>query len=714
LVGIKILHHFRNRKLTMLFMVLFVSNIAYAGRIEKAYDALSIYNYFKAKRLFEKRLKKEVVASAFGLSIIYGRSDNPFTNIDSAHKYIYLAANQAQYLNDRERERLNRLGVDSTDIQMWKDTIDYKGYEVVMEEGNLFAFKQYIASHPNSKWKDKVVESRNALAFTLAKEENSVAAYKNFIFQYPTAIQITEAQSRYEKRLYENITKNGSLSSFELFVKQYPKSPFHLEAQDSLYKIATAQNTIDNYHEFIENHPENRNVNKAWNNIYKLYMHEYSLQRIAEFQIDFPNYPFVSDLKIDMELAQKPYLPFRINDSWGYMDTLGAIMLAPIYESVEPFKNGLALVVKGGKVGYINKTGEAVIPFQYSDGEAFDQGLAVVEKDGFYGVIDRTNQTIIPYIYDLIGAFNSDLAMVANDTAYGYINKKGEVVIPLTLSYADDFKNGFALIEQHGKKGIINTRGREIVPSSYEWLEPFNEDGVCRAKKDSLYGLLNNEGTVILPFEYDAIGVFSEGYALIAKNKKYGYVNIRGEIKIPMQFDYKSDALIWGQFENGYAKYFLEQKFGIIDTAAKKVFPAIFESIGNYNDSSWIAVRKRGKWGYSNQLLQLMIPYRFDYASTFIGDYAIVQSEGEWGVIDRKGSYVVPKEYSEIRYLKDWGYLLTKNEQTKMRTPMLLEVDGRAYDKIEEYNGQFLRLEVEGGNYYYLSKRTNKIIKPSP
>ena len=78
-------------RICLILMLLIVSWFGlYAGKIQKGYDALKVYNYFKAKEIFEHSKKKHGIPSTFGLSIIYSRSDNPFSNIDSANKYIQL------------------------------------------------------------------------------------------------------------------------------------------------------------------------------------------------------------------------------------------------------------------------------------------------------------------------------------------------------------------------------------------------------------------------------------------------------------------------------------------------------------------------------------------------------------------------------------------------------------------------------------------------
>src|SRR5688500_18532773 len=80
-------------KFALLFFLtlLLISPDASAGRIRKGFRALEIHNYFEARRLFEKSLKRETAAASYGLSIIYQRNDNPFHNLDSAYSNIVRA-----------------------------------------------------------------------------------------------------------------------------------------------------------------------------------------------------------------------------------------------------------------------------------------------------------------------------------------------------------------------------------------------------------------------------------------------------------------------------------------------------------------------------------------------------------------------------------------------------------------------------------------------
>ena len=589
-----------------------------AGKLEKAYDALSIYDYFKAKKIFEKKLKKDSVASAYGLSIIYGRKDNPFYQLDSAYMYICIADHFFSKLEFKSREKLLPFGLDSMSIENWKDTIDFKSFKKVNRLNSLKAYEYYIRQFTDSDWRGKATNSRDSIVFQGVKLENSSTAYDKFIQAYPKSIFSTQAKNKYEERKFLEAVAKDRKEAYQAFVKVNPLSPYLDRAQDSVYAKYTIKKTIQEYDTFIKENLENPNTAKAWRNIYRLFTSEYSPSRIVEFQIDYPKYPFKNELKVDLRLANKRFLPFSKNNKWGFMDELGDVMIFPRYDFVEQFSEGLALCSKDGKLGFIDKSDEVIIPFDYNDAESFKSGIAIVEKNGFYGIVNRTIKATLAFKYDFIGELNSNLFLIEENGMYGFADKKGQLIIASSYEYASDFKNGFALVEKESKKGIIDSKAQLVIPLIYTWLELPNEYGVIRAKNDSLFGMIEISGEEILPFQYDQIGQMSSGLSLIRSGDKYGYSNQKGEIIVPLKYQYAQDALLWGEYENSYAKYMRKEKFGIIDSLGDEIVPAIFENIRAYNDTSLFPVKKRGKWGYSNSSLQLIVPYKFQLAEKFV------------------------------------------------------------------------------------------------
>ena len=658
-----------------------------AGKIEKAFEALSEHNYFKAKELFEKVKDNKPVAASYGLCYIYSTNNNPFYNLDSARHYILRSEEFFNQTDEKEQLKLKEVQVDSIRIQVLKSKVGRLAFEEAKRGHTLLGYNRYIADYPFADELPEAISLRNQLAFEKALKKNTSKAYDDFLSLYPDAEQYNEIKRRYEKSLYLEETSSGEIAEYVNFIQSHPENPYVMDAMDMIYAKSIDHNTVDEYARFIKNHPENRNVDKAWRVLYALYMKEYSQERMAEFRLDYPNYPFTDELMKDFSLSFSTFYPIRHDGKWGFIDSTGKTMIAPKYEWVSEFNEGLAMISKKGKIGFIDKAGELKIPAMYDEAEVFKNGYAVVVNDEKYGVINKANLVHIPFIYDEIGEFVDNIAYFKKGDKYGYINEDNKEVVDPVYDGCGDFKNGYAYVEINGKYGVIDRKGEIVIPVEYEWLETF-KDGIARVKLDGKYGMYNTFGTLITDtVYYDNLGVFSDGLCLAAEGEKHGYLDQTGELKIDMDYDFELAALNWGQFENGYAKVKIRDKFAMIDTLGQRFLPAVFEDIGGYSDEL-IAVKKRGKWGFCDGKARLIIPYRYEYAWGFIGDSlsrvrkddkmgyinkegneeiyveyddisdfikgrAKAMKNGKYGLIDRKNNVVVPFEHSEMKYIEN-------------------------------------------------------------
>ena len=87
---------------------------------------------------------------------------------------------------------------------------------------------------------------------------------------------------------------------------------------------------------------------------------------------------------------------FRRNDKYGYLsEWTYMVSISPVYTSADRFKDGLAIVAKGQRMGCIDHSGNEVIPIKYQsiirDGKYFR-----VKQNGKYGLMDKTGKIIIP------------------------------------------------------------------------------------------------------------------------------------------------------------------------------------------------------------------------------------------------------------------------------------------------------------------------------
>jgi hypothetical protein len=214
---------------------------------------------------------------------------------------------------------------------------------------------------------------------------------------------------------------------------------------------------------------------------------------------------------------------------YGFIDSTGKIIAAPVYDEVKPFVNGLAAVRHNGYWGYIDKTGKEIIPMKYLSAGSFSpEGLACVgvapEKssgeetyegyeDPFYGYIDKKGNWAIKPKFTEANDFSGGYAAVSTDyEKSGYIDKSGKFIIPPKYDYASNFEYGFALVRVSAHEPIyIDKAGRASKTFTYD--HPPKDKSLpltARMGANNYYGFVNERGEAVIPYEFSEVGDFSK------------------------------------------------------------------------------------------------------------------------------------------------------------------------------------------------------------
>jgi len=696
----------------ILFLIVFLALLpvpSLAGKIKKGYQALEIYNYFEAKKLFENSLKSEPVPASYGLSLIYYRTDNPFHNIDSAYKFIVQAHNGFAALEEKDKLEYATYGLNPMALEYQRELVSAYLYRRAVGQNSVPAFDLFIQQNYWSTRIDSAVFLRDSLAFEAAEKSATSSDYMAFTEAYPTSVFADQALARYEQKLYLESTSSNTLNSYVEFVKKHAESPYRTDAEDRIFEIYTQTGTVQSFEKFIADHPSNHNVDKAWRQLYNAHVQttSYSESSLEAFTKAFPDYPFMNELRHEMNLANTEFYPIKSGEYWGFIDDQGNEVVPFKYEEVEGFKEGLALVKLDDKYGFINKSGKLVIQAVYDDALAFNEGYAVVEYKGKLGMINRNGEFIISPRYEDLGNLNNGLTYFLLDSLYGYFDSKGIQRIPPKFNEAFDYIDGKAIVNQNGYYGLIDAFGTTYMPMKYEELRRYDK-GIYLAMFNEYWGLMSLSGDTILPFEYDYIGEISSNRAIVEKAAQFNYVTPEGtpilSDWIPIYAEYRQLA----QFKNGYAKIELDGKYNLIDTTGKKLFAQNKENIGDYG--SLIAVYKAGKWGYVNPAGAQVIPYNFTLANSFKGNYAIAGNDPFYGLINKTGQFVIQPYFEDLMYLND-TLLIAKSLGNfgvlNLKGDTLLNF---VYVKIEPINNTVVKIE-QGNAVFYYDLQRHKILR---
>ena len=131
--------------------------------------------------------------------------------------------------------------------------------------------------------------------------------------------------------------------------------------------------------------------------------------------------------------------------------------------------------------------------------------------------------------------------------------------IDFEYDLAATFHNGLAVVEQDSMMGVIDTRGMLVVPFIYDWIEGF-EQHVSRVRKSGKLGVISPFGDVLLAVAHDHVGTLNDSLMLVVDAAKCGYVNAGGQWVIKQDYDAPEGVSTWGDFHNGFAEVLRRRK----------------------------------------------------------------------------------------------------------------------------------------------------------
>lgn len=208
-------------------------------------------------------------------------------------------------------------------------------------------------------------------------------------------------------------------------------------------------------------------------------------------------------------------------------------------EFVTVFSDGLALFERENSKGYIDKTGEIVLSGDFEEASLFRNGLAAVKKNKKWGFIDKKGKIAIGYQFDEVDGFAKDgLCIVKVGDRWGAIDKKGKYVInPVYLSLRSD-KEGFVVKQEGALYGYIDRKGKMVIPPQFSYMQGFNGSNVAPVSIGEKCGLVDKTGKIILSPQYDYIGEMTGRIALfsVSAGHGYGFLNKEGDIVINPQY----------------------------------------------------------------------------------------------------------------------------------------------------------------------------------
>ena len=202
----------------------------------------------------------------------------------------------------------------------------------------------------------------------------------------------------------------------------------------------------------------------------------------------------------------KKYYNFKKGDLWGIIDKDGRIRISAQYQKYLQLVNHLdenspirLIAYNKGKCGIINFENQIVLPFEYH----------------------RIMKTALGYIIEVETTEGRQLFNLQSN----------RIITPFYYEESTSNANYIYLSKAHFKTPFDPQKEQIILPWEYSTVYNIPGSYNFAVKKDGLFGVVNSENKVLVPFIYeDMISTNRPNMLVIAKNNQYGIIDINNKL----------------------------------------------------------------------------------------------------------------------------------------------------------------------------------------
>jgi len=253
------------------------------------------------------------------------------------------------------------------------------------------------------------------------------------------------------------------------------------------------------------------------------------------------------------------------NGYFGLADKNKTLITAVKYDRIFPFHEGMAIICKDHMYGVLDARGKEIVAPTYQFLADYKNGLSYGRTPGSEdAILNKQGQNIVPGKNVRISAINGRYIQMDGEGYFHVFNQEGNKIYSVNMW-------------AFGEKGEKLWRGNNVW-----WFTGGNPDSDYREAQ----GVFQRKPKIpaYLPF------YFNEGLALVPQlvddQLKFGFIDEQGKVVIPIEFDNAH------YFVNGYACVKRNEKWGVIDKQGKWVIQPVYENLENANGNYFMFTEK--------------------------------------------------------------------------------------------------------------------------
>ncbi len=679
-------------RFSLIFLLLLLASQSVAQTtLRQVQSRMEKGRWSDARELLKKTQKKEgpnTELSAAWAQWFFSKA-NPSYQVDSANRYCQLAILQLQQLEGKYKDRLLRIGLDSTQLILYREKIDSTAFAETKEVNTENAYESFIQRFPASRQRSAAIELKDEVGFLEALKINNSDSFEKYARLHPNSHRATEAKTRYEKLLFDTKTKDRKFRSFVSFVRDFPNSPYRELADRQVFEIATARGDTSAFLQFLRDYPSNKWKTTATDWLFHFY---------ADYERSIPQSILNDSLRKVIHLNESYWVPVLDNGKFGFINSAGETALAPRFESIEErcLCGSIFDDVLLTNEGLISRDGRRIFSHN-SIQQSLGYGFYKIGDSTCVKVVHKSGRGVIKECMQEIKLLNAHFLALQQKGRWKLVTLTGRPLLGASTWEGIDLVEGVFVLSRFGKKIVMSLTAIESTADGNIVSEELVFDDVSRVGVDrllvrngSLEGLINSKLEFVVPLGRQTLSV--KPFGLIRKvDDQYSVADLAKELD-GKWWDKISLSKQWLLLKRGVSQQLFDLNTkriigtsdscwfagGLAFTRQRDSIRVHFNSyrtltFSKENQLHFITSRDSVRYFYTEGKLkktvydiltgQRLFTHEFENVESFGEQLFLISWKGKKGLISKTGKLVLPVEYEAIVQLKDGYWSIYKDKK---------------------------------------------------
>lgn len=253
-------------------------------------------------------------------------------------------------------------------------------------------------------------------------------------------------------------------------------------------------------------------------------------------------------------------------------------------------------------------------------------------------------------------------------------------------------------------------------PSDY-WVSEFTGE-FAKAYNSGYYGVINKNGDVKLPLEFDDI-LITDSVFYAYKHEDNFVFDLDGKLITQPKYDlfFKRKGKIFKEDSQTYSFFYgsgLNEGIFMVESSCNNglicknfynefgqpLFKGTKYQRAHLFSQGLAAVWKDEKCGYINKSGKEVIPFEYDYCNFFDNERAIVSIGKQYAMIDKSGKKIIPfSDNANISFSRGGLYPFCKDSKCGYIDKNAKIIIPLKYDKAESFHGGFAKVKLDGSEF---------------